>query len=195
MYALVLIIGLFFLLRYLSTPTPAGAVTRGVYGYAFKAIDGHLLPLEAYRGKVLLIVNTASLCGFTRQYAGLQTLYGKYRDKGLVVLGVPSNDFGRQEPGSAPEIKKFCETNFNITFPLADKVKVTGADAHPFFAQVREELGYWARPRWNFYKYLIGRDGHIVAWFSCVTAPCSGAIEKAVEAELAKTEATPENTE
>jgi glutathione peroxidase len=164
----------------------ARATSHDVYGYSFTSIDGKPMPLDAYRGKVLLIVNTASKCGFTKQYAGLQKLYQSYKDKGLVVLGVPSNDFGHQEPGTAPEIKKFCETNFNITFPLTDKVDVVGDNAHPFFKAVREEQGYLAQPHWNFYKYLISRDGHLVSWFASTTTPDSPELVKAVEAELAK---------
>ena len=149
-------------------------------------IDGAPMPLSAYKGKVLLVVNTASKCGFTPQYAGLEKLYDTYKDKGLVVLGVPSNDFGQQEPGSSAEIKKFCETNFDIKFPLASKEIVSGDKAHPFFAQVRKEQGLLAAPHWNFYKYMVSRDGHIVAWFSSKATPESDAVIKAVEAELAR---------
>lgn len=162
------------------------AEPHDIYGNTFTTIDGKSVPMDAYKGKVLLIVNTASRCGFTKQYAGLQKLYDTYKDKGFVVIGVPSNDFANQEPGNAGEIKKFCETNFNITFPLMDKVVVTGDNAHPFFKQVREEKGFFARPHWNFYKYLISRDGHIVAWFSSTTKPDADKLTKAVEAELAK---------
>jgi glutathione peroxidase len=178
---------LFSLLSALGLSASARATTtHDVYGITFKTIDGKSLTLDQFKGKVILIVNTASRCGFTKQYAGLEKLYETYKDKGLVVLGVPSNDFANQEPGSSGEIKKFCETNFNITFPLMDKVAVIGDDAHPFFKQVREELGFLARPHWNFYKYLIGRDGHIVAWYGSTTKPDSDDLIKAVEAELAK---------
>jgi glutathione peroxidase len=177
-----------FLLRYLCTPSRPVTVRvkQDVYAHMFKTLEGHLLPLDLCRGEVVLIVNTASECGFTHQYAGLQALYEKYKDRGFLVLGVPSNDFGRQEPGSSEEIKTFCETRFHVTFPLSEKVEVKGDNAHPFFRQVRRELGYWARPHWNFYKYLIGRDGVIVNWYSCRTAPDANALVRAVETELAK---------
>ena len=162
------------------------SASHEVYGITFKTIDGRSLTLNQFKGKVLLIVNTASRCGFTKQYAGLQKLYETYQDKGLVVIGVPSNDFAHQEPGSASEIKQFCETNFNITFPLMDKVSVTGDNAHPFFKQVRQEQGIFAQPHWNFYKYLVSRDGHIVNWFGSLTGPDSAALIHAIEAELAK---------
>ncbi len=157
-----------------------------VYGLSFKTIDGQPLPLSQFKGKVLLVVNTASKCGFTKQYAGLQKLYTDYKDKGLVILGVPSNDFGGQEPGSNGEIKKFCEVNFNITFPMAQKEVVTGKEAHPFFAKVRAEQGLLAAPHWNFYKYLVSRDGHLVEWYSSKTTPDADKLTKAIEAELAK---------
>jgi glutathione peroxidase len=159
---------------------------RQVYGLSFTTIDGKPMPLEQYKGKVLLIVNTASKCGFTPQYDGLEKLYETYKDQGFVILGVPSNDFGGQEPGTNTEIKTFCETKFNIKFPLAAKEPVTGDNAHPFYKQVRAQMGALASPHWNFYKYLISRDGHIVAWYSSKTTPGSGALAKAIEAELAK---------
>jgi glutathione peroxidase len=130
----------------------------------------------------VLIVNTASFCGYTPQYRDLEALWHSYRDKGLVVLGVPSNDFGAQEPGSAAEIKNFCETNFAVDFPLADKVKVLGAGAHPFYRWVAAELGEGGAPRWNFHKYLVGPDGALAgAWPSGVRptdAAVTGEIDK-----------------
>jgi len=174
------------LLSLLGFSSAVRAGTQDVYGYSFSTIDGKPLPLDTYKGKVVLIVNTASKCGFTKQYGGLQALYDRYKDKGFFVLGVPSNDFANQEPGTSTEIKKFCETNFNITFPLTEKVDVIGDNAHPFFKHVRQDLGFLARPHWNFYKYLISRDGHIVAWYSSTTTPDSDTLTKAIEKELAK---------
>ena len=171
-------------LRYLACSDSGD--TRAVWDQAFNAIDGTPMTLEQYKGKVLLVVNTASRCGFTKQYAGLQKLYETYKDKGFVVLGVPSNDFGGQEPGDATQIKQFCETNFNITFPMTDKVAARGGNAHPFFKQVRAEQGYIAAPHWNFYKYLVGRDGHIVNWFSPLTRPNAVRLERKVQVELDK---------
>lgn len=160
------------------------AMAQTAHDFSFTSIDGAPLPLNQYSGKVVLVVNTASRCGFTPQYDDLQALYDAYRDKGLVVLGVPSNDFGRQEPGSASEIKEFCEVNFNITFPMADKTVVKGNEAHPFYRWAGDELGMMARPRWNFHKYLIGRDGSLINWYAPTTSPMSGKMTTAVEAAL-----------
>jgi glutathione peroxidase len=134
----------------------------------------------------VLVVNTASMCGYTPQYADLQALWEQYRDRGLVVLGVPSNDFGGQEPGSAEQIKDFCEVNFAVDFPMTDKQVVTGAKAHPFYQWAREELGSAAAPRWNFHKYLVAPDGRLVDWFSTSTSPRSGRVAKAIQAVLPK---------
>ena len=123
--------------------------------FSFTSIDGQPLSLADYRGKAVLVVNTASRCGFTHQYAGLQTLWETYRDRGLVVLGVPSNDFGAQEPGSETEIKEFCIVNFNIDFPMTEKQVVSGANAHPFYQWSGEQLGVLSKPKWNFYKILL----------------------------------------
>lgn len=154
------------------------------YAFSFTTIDGKPLPLADFRGKAVLVVNTASQCGFTPQYQQLQALWDSYRDRGLVVLGAPSNDFGGQEPGSAGEIKDFCETNFRVSFPLTDKVKVTGDGAHPFYRWAADEMGFTAKPRWNFHKYLIDANGRLVDWFSSVTDPSSSRVVKAVEAAL-----------
>jgi glutathione peroxidase len=170
----------------IAATATAAATPKDIYDLSFQTIDGQPMPLSQYRGKVLVIVNTASRCGFTPQYTALQKLYDTYKSQGLVVLGVPSNDFGGQEPGTAKEIKHFCQTNFNITFPLASKEVVSGNNAHPFYQQVRAQLGILAVPRWNFYKYVISRDGHIVAWFSSLTKPDAPKLMKAVERELAK---------
>ena len=119
------------------------------------------------------MVNTASRCGFTKQYADLQDLWERFQECGLVVLGVPSNDFGSQEPGSEREIKTFCEVNFNVDFPMTSKVQVKGDDAHPFYRWAGGEVGALGKPRWNFHKYLIGPDGRLVEWFSTPTKPTS----------------------
>lgn len=154
------------------------------FGFSFTAIDGGPLPLDAFAGKAVLVVNTASACGFTRQYADLQALWERYRDRGLVVLGVPSNDFGGQEPGTEAEIKTFCEVNFAVDFPLTAKERVRGDDAHPFYRWAAHELGIAALPRWNFHKYLIAPDGRLVDWFSTMTSPTSEKVLKSVEAHL-----------
>lgn len=154
------------------------------YDFAFTSIEGEPLPLSAFEGQVVLVVNTASRCGFTGQYADLQSVWQSYRDRGLVVLGVPSNDFGGQEPGTEAEIKTFCEVNFDVDFPMTAKVKVTGGGAHPFYKWAAQELGALAKPRWNFHKYLIGRDGRLTDWFSTPTAPTSRKVRRAIEAQL-----------
>ncbi len=125
------------------------------FSFSFDSIDGEPLPLAAYAGHPMLIVNTASLCGFTCQYAALEHLWQSYRHRGLVLIGVPSNDFGGQEPGTAAEIKAFCQTTYGIDFPLTQKVDVVGYASHPLFGWLREQLGGDAGPRWNFFKYLI----------------------------------------
>ena len=158
------------------------------YDFGFTAIEGDPLPFENFRGKVVLVVNTASLCGFTHQYKELQALWDRYRDKGLVVLAVPSNDFGNQEPGREEEIKEFCEVNFFVDFPMTTKEHVKGKQAHPFYRWAAEELGMAAKPRWNFHKYLVGPDGTLVDWFSTPTSPTAGRVVRAIESQLAKAE-------
>ena len=139
------------------------------FSFAFATIDGAPLPLDRFRGKPLLVVNTASFCGYTPQYAELETLHQRYTKRGLVVLAVPSNDFGAQEPGTAAEIKDFCSTRVHTTFPLAAKEQVIGANAHPFYRWIEAELGEAGVPRWNFHKYLIAPDGSLAgAWPSAV---------------------------
>jgi glutathione peroxidase len=154
------------------------------HDYSFKSIDGAALPLAAYRGKPVLVVNTASFCGFTPQYKELEALWRKYQKRGLIVLGVPSNDFGEQEPGSAAEIKSFCATNYAIDFPLAGKERVIGPEAHPFYRWVAGELGEDAAPRWNFTKYLIGPDGALAGMWPSRVSPGSAEITREIEALL-----------
>ena len=154
--------------------------------FEFVSIEGEPLPMTAFEGKAVLVVNTASRCGFTPQYDDLQALWERFRDRGLVVLGVPSNDFGGQEPGTEAEIKTFCEVNFNVDFPLTSKVRVKGDDAHPFYRWAAAELGSAAQPRWNFHKYLIAPDGRLVGWFSTPTSPTSETVLRAIEAHLPK---------
>lgn len=152
---------------------------------SFESIDGAKLDLAQYRGKVLLVVNTASFCGFTPQYEGLQKLWETYEAKGLVVIGVPSNDFGGQEPKAEDEIKSFCQGAFGITFPLTAKYEVKGAGAHPFYRWTVQALGASAQPRWNFHKVLVGRDGRAVATFGSSTEPMSSTLIAAIQKELA----------
>ena len=150
----------------------------------FVAIDGKPLPFANFDGKVVLVVNTASRCGYTGQYKGLQALWTEYRDRGLVVLGVPSNDFGGQEPGTEAQVKEFCEINYGVDFPLTQKYAVKGPDAHPFYAHASDVIGPDARPKWNFHKVLVDRAGKPVNAFASSVTPDSGELRSAIEALL-----------
>ncbi len=156
-----------------------------VFDFSATAIDGKPVDLSAYRGKVLLIVNTASKCGFTPQYKGLQKLFEQYRERGLEVLGFPCDQFGHQEPGNETEISSFCEMNFGVNFPLFAKIDVNGKDAHPLFAHLKTEapglLGSEGI-KWNFTKFLVDRDGSVVSRYAPATSP--DAIAKDIEALL-----------
>ena len=154
------------------------------HDFEFTSIDGEPLKLSQFAGKAVLVVNTASQCGFTPQYRGLEALWAKYRDRGLVVLGVPSNDFGRQEPGTEAEIKEFCTTKYKVTFPMTSKNPVIGASAHPFYKWVVSQAGEGAAPRWNFHKYLINAKGELAGSFGSKVAPEDAALITAIEAEL-----------
>lgn len=154
------------------------------HDFAFTAIDGAPLPLSAFAGKAMLIVNTASRCGFTPQYESLQALWMRHKDDGLVVIGVPCNQFGRQEPGGSGDILRFCAEHYRIGFPLTVKTDVKGANAHPFFVWAAEQAGFLGRPRWNFHKYLIGRDGRFRTWFSTMTNPSAPKVAAAITKAL-----------
>ncbi len=150
------------------------------YDYEFNGIDGDLIKLSQYKGKIIVVVNVASRCGYTPQYEDLQTLWSEYKSKNLVVLGVPTNNF-RQEPGNNKEIKDFCETNFGITFPMTEKTNVIGKNSHPFFKWAREDFGIGAIPKWNFHKIIIGKDGKVAETFSSITNPSSQKFKKVIE--------------
>ncbi|MFM7240502.1 MAG: glutathione peroxidase [Opitutia bacterium] len=150
-----------------------------------KDIDGQATSLGALKAKAVLVVNVASACGYTRQYAGLQALQKTYQDKGLVVAGFPCNDFGGQEPGTESEIRKFCSTRFNVTFPLFAKVSVQGAAAHPLFvALTGKEAGRPGPVTWNFNKFLVSRDGKLLARFESGVEPDSAELKAAIEQAL-----------
>jgi glutathione peroxidase len=151
------------------------------FDHSIKNINNETIALNQYKGKTILLVKVASNCGFTKQYAGLQTLYDKYKNKGLIVLGIPSNQFGGQEPGSNDEIKDFCETNFNITFPITDKVDVKGDNANELYKWAKDNFGNSTVPKWNFHKILINKDGKIHDTFSSFTEPLSNKIIKQIE--------------
>ena len=153
------------------------------FDFGFTTIDGQPMPLKTYQGKVLLVVNVASKCGLTPQYEGLEALSKQYRDQGLVVIGVPANDFGAQEPGTEAEIQGFCTTNFGVDFPMTSKEPVVGPAAHPFYKWAVEALGADAAPKRNFHKYLVGRDGKVTS-FGSRTAPDAPELTGAIEAAL-----------
>lgn len=159
----------------------ATAAFAGMSGHVFPSIDGGTLNTGDWAGQPVLVVNTASQCGFTGQYDGLQALYDTYRDQGLVVLAVPSDDF-RQELGSAEEVKEFCELNFALDLPMTDITHVKGTKAHPFYRDVAEATGF--TPRWNFNKVLIGPEGDVVGTWGSATKPQSAKITGAIEALL-----------
>ena len=146
-----------------------------------KNINKEIINFSDFKGKTILLVNVASNCGFTKQYDGLQTLYEKYKEKNFIVIGIPSNQFGGQEPGSNNEIKDFCETNFNITFPLTDKVNVKGDNAHPIYKWAKENHGNSTVPKWNFHKILINNNGKIHKTFNSFISPLSDKIIKQIE--------------
>ncbi|MEJ1970465.1 MAG: glutathione peroxidase [Rhizomicrobium sp.] len=156
------------------------------HDFSFQSIDGGVLPMAQFDGKAVLLVNVASQCGLTPQYAGLEALWRDRKDKGLVVLGVPANNFGAQEPGTEGEIKTFCETRFGIDFPMTAKADVIGATAHPLYKWLAGELGEDAAPKWNFHKYLINRDGTIAAVFGPRTTPDDPALSAEIDRALAR---------
>ncbi len=168
--------------------TAASAIAEEpkIYSIPLKDIDGKDTSLKAYAGKVVLAVNVASRCGNTPQYAGLQSLYDKLKDKGLVVVGFPCNDFGAQEPGTNADVKQFCETKYKVTFPMMDKLHVKGPEQHPLY----KELSGPGSPfpgdvKWNFGKFLIGRDGKVIARFEPGAQPDAEKVTKAIEDALA----------
>ena len=151
------------------------------YDFELELITGETISLDKYEGKAILLVNVASKCGFTKQYTDLQNLWEKYREKNLIVLGVPSNQFGSQEPGSNDEIKDFCETNFNINFPMTSKYDVKGENAHDVYKRAKDTFGKSAVPKWNFHKILIDKNGKIHDTFASFTNPMSKKIIKELE--------------
>ena len=162
-----------------------GNYEKLAYEFKFQDLDGSELKLSEYKDKVVIIVNVASRCGFTSQYEDMQTIWDKYQNKGVVMIGVPSNDFGNQEPGNSSEIKNFCEAKFGITFPITEKIKVKGDNAHPFYIWAKKNYGNSAVPKWNFYKIIIGKDGKIAKTFTSMTNPSSKKFTSSIE-ELIK---------
>ena len=158
---------------------------QSLFEISLKDIEGKEVSLEAYRGRVLLIVNVASACGYTGQYEGLQALYAKYQKRGLIVLGFPCNQFGGQEAGSNAEIKEFCSANFHVSFPMFAKIEVNGAQRHPLYAALAGPgAAFPGDVSWNFNKFLVGRDGKVIARFESGAEPDSTVVVKAIEAAI-----------
>jgi len=171
---------------WLAVSAVALAAAASLYEIPLNDIDGKPTTLKSHQGKLLLVVNVASKCGMTPQYKALQEVYEKYKDRGFMVLGFPCNDFGNQEPGSNAEIKEFCSNNYEVTFPLYDKLHVKGADQHPLYAALTGATSpFPGEIQWNFGKFLIGRDGKILARFEPRTTPDSKEVTEAIEAALA----------
>ncbi len=166
-----------------STASTPKASAGSAHIFSFPGLKGGEIKLADFQGKVVMIVNTASYCGFTNQFKDLETLYKRYQDKGFVVLGVPSNDFGNQEPGSAEDIAAFCSTEYGVDFPMTGKQIVKGEGAHPFYKWAARQRPSDV-PRWNFFKYIVDREGRLVGAFGTTTAPLDRSIITAVEVTL-----------
>jgi len=167
----------------------ANAAGHSIYDFTMKSIDGQQVSLKSYHGKVVLLVNVASKCGFTPQYTGLEAVYEKYKDRGLVIVGVPANNFAQQEPGTNEEIKKFCSNKYNVTFPMMAKVSVLGDDETPlyrFLTDKAENPAVSGDIKWNFTKFLFDRNGHPVARFEPAVKPDSPEVTAAIESTLSK---------
>ena len=164
--------------------TDAQNTPKTAYDFEFTSIDGTPLPLSSFKGKPVLVVNTASKCGLTPQYEGLQKLWSDNKDRGLVVLGAPCNNFAWQEPGSESQIKDFCTTRFAVDFPMTSKIEVKGAKAHPFYKWAKAELGDAGVPKWNFHKILVGKHGRLIAGFGSRTEPGDPGLKAAIEQAL-----------
>lgn len=168
----------------MSVGLSGAAFAASAHDFNFTSIEGDPLPFAAFKGKPVLVVNTASHCGYTYQYKGLEELWQAYKARGLVILGVPSNDFGGQEPGKETEIKKFCEVNYGIDFPMTEKLVVRGDKAHPIYRWLAAELGSDKTPRWNFHKYLIDPNGKAIAAWPSRVEPTSAEIRTVLEPYL-----------
>ncbi|MEO7674497.1 MAG: glutathione peroxidase [Pyrinomonadaceae bacterium] len=173
---------------FIFNPSPADPPKeKSMYEFAMKDIDGNNVKLDAYKGKVVMIVNTASKCGLTPQYEGLQALYDKYKDKGFTILGFPANNFMGQEPGTEKEIKEFCTLKYNVTFPMFSKISVKGTDQHPFYTFLTNKEtnpGMEGEITWNFEKFVADKNGNIVARFSPKTLPGDAKVAEAIEKAL-----------
>ena len=172
-----------FLLMFGILEKASANYSKLVYDFEFNSIDGNKIKLIGFKNKVLVVVNVASRCGYTPQYEGLQMLWSNYKNKNLVVIGVPTNNF-KQEPGNNKEIKDFCETNFGINFPMTEKISVIGKDAHPFYKWAKKNHGIGAIPKWNFHKIVIGKNGKVIDTFASFTKPTSDKFLDIIEKEI-----------
>ena len=174
------LLSIFFLILFMSN---ADASEKIFHDFTIESISGETINLSDYKSKVVLLVNTASKCGFTPQYSGLQKIYERYRDDGLVVLGVPTNDFN-QELSKESDVKEFCEIRFGVEFPMSSIQPIRGENAHPIYKWIQANVSVIGQPRWNFHKYLIGKDGKIINWFSSMTSPTSEGLVNQIETAL-----------
>ena len=172
-----------FLLMFGILEKASANYSKLVYDFEFNSIDGNKIRLSDFKYKVLVVVNVASRCGYTPQYEGLQMLWSNYKNKDLVIIGVPTNNF-KQEPGNNKEIKDFCETNFGINFPMTEKISVIGKDAHPFYKWAKKNHGIAAIPKWNFHKIVIGKNGKVIDTFASFTKPTSDKFLNLIKKEI-----------
>jgi len=179
-------LGIYLTFGVLLTMATSLFAGSGVYGFTLNSIDGKPAPLADYKGKVVMIVNVASQCGYTPQYSALEAIYEKYKDQGFVILGFPANNFGAQEPGTNEEIKTFCTRKYSVTFPMYSKISVKGADQAPFYAYLTKETGTGIAGdiKWNFTKFLVDRDGKVVQRFEPAVTPDSKEVTAAIEKQL-----------
>ena len=179
-------LGIFLTLGVLLIMATSLFAGSGVYGFTLNSIDGKPSPLADYKGKVVLLVNVASQCGYTPQYSGLEATYEKYKDQGFVILGFPANNFGAQEPGTNEEIKTFCTRKYSVTFPMYSKISVKGADQAPLYSYLTKETGpgIAGEIKWNFTKFLVDRDGKVVQRFEPAVTPDSKEVTAAIEKQL-----------
>ena len=174
------LLSFFFLILFMSN---SDASEKVFHDFTIESISGETINLSDYKSKVVLLVNTASKCGFTPQYSGLQKIYERYKDDGLVVLGVPTNDFN-QELSKDSDVKEFCEIRFGVEFPMSSIQPIRGENAHPVYKWIKSNVSVIGQPRWNFHKYLIGKDGKIINWFSSMTSPTSEGLVNQIETAL-----------
>ena len=174
------LLSIFFLILFMFN---TDASEKVFHDFTIESISGETINLSDYKSKVVLLVNTASKCGFTPQYSGLQKIYERYKDDGLVVLGVPTNDFN-QELSKESDVKEFCEIRFGVEFPMSSIQPIRGENAHPIYKWIQANVSVIGQPRWNFHKYLIGKDGKIINWFSSMTSPTSEGLVNQIETAL-----------